>query len=254
MTEAFGARAWRTLRTVGTLCYYLGIVPMYRIPTLLPFVFATPFTILFILYVNGNAAAFHYGVAGAITMSVSQQGLFLGADLTNYKIEHKFQSMVVASPVTPVVYMFAVALSELAFAAPAVAILLAVVAWTSAGIGAAGILQVLAVVVMTWVTTSSIGFFLSTYLLNTRTAFLTVSFISILLSILPPVFYPITVIPDQFRWLAELVPTTHSSILVQNAVGLQVASYEVLTSWVALPAFTIAFLLIALFKAKWREN
>ncbi len=101
MREGLLGKAWRNLRTVGALCYYLGIVPMFRIPTLLPFVFATPFTILFILYVTGNPAAFRYGVAGAITMSVSQQGLFLGADLTNLKIEHKFQSIVVASPVTP---------------------------------------------------------------------------------------------------------------------------------------------------------
>jgi ABC-2 type transport system permease protein len=227
---------------------------MYRIPTLLPFVFATPFTILFILGVNGNPASFHYGIAGAITMTISQQGLFLGADLTNYKIEHKFQSMVVASPVSSLTYMFSVALSELAFAAPAVAILLAVITSTTAGTTSTAISQVVAVVLMTWVTTSSIGFFLSTYLLNTRTAFLTVSFISILLSILPPVFYPISLIPGQFRWLAELVPTTHSSVLIQNAVGLPVASSEVFVSWLALPFFTVAFLLLTLFKARWREN
>ena len=254
MTPSWASKVWRNLRTVGSLCYYLGIVPMYRIPTLLPFVFATPFTILFILGVNGNPTSFHYGIAGAITMTVSQQGLFLGADLTNYKIEHKFQAMVVASPVSSLTYMFSVALSELAFAAPAIAILLAVVASTTAGVTSTAIAEVVAVVLMTWVTTSSIGFFLSTYLLNTRTAFLTVSFISILLSILPPVFYPIGLIPARFRWLAELVPTTHSSVLVQSAVGLPVAGSDVFLSWLALPCFTVAFLLLALFKAKWREN
>jgi len=253
MTPRWASKVWQNLRTIGSLCYFLGIVPMYRIPTLLPFVFATPFTILFILGVNGNPTSFHYGIAGAITMTISQQGLFLGADLTNYKIEHKFQSIVVASPVSSLTYMFSVALSELAFAVPAIAILLAVIAST-AGIASTAIAQVIAVVLMTWVTTSSIGFFLSTYLLNTRSAFLTVSFISILLSILPPVFYPLSLIPGQFRWLAELVPTTHSSVLLQSAVGLPVASSEVLASWLALPAFTVVFLLLALFKAKWRES
>ena len=253
MTPRWASKVWQNLRTIGSLCYFLGIVPMYRIPTLLPFVFATPFTILFILGVNGNPTSFHYGIAGAITMTISQQGLFLGADLTNYKIEHKFQSIVVASPVSSLTYMFSVALSELAFAVPAIAILLAVIAST-AGIASTAIAQVIAVVLMTWVTTSSIGFFLSTYLLNTRSAFLTVSFISILLSILPPVFYPLSLIPGQFRWLAELVPTTHSSVLIQSAVGLPVASSEVFASWLALPAFTVVFLLLALFKAKWRES
>jgi ABC-2 type transport system permease protein len=103
-------------------------------------------------------------------------------------------------------------------------------------------------------TTSSIGFFLSTYVLNTRSAFLTVSLISIILSVLPPVFYPLQLIPASFRWVAELVPTTHASVLVQSSVGLSSIPGQVLLSWVALPAFTVVFLLLALFKAKWRES
>jgi ABC-2 type transport system permease protein len=116
------------------------------------------------------------------------------------------------------------------------------------------ILEILAVVFLTWITTSSIGFFLSTYVLNTRTAFLTVSFISIVLSVLPPVFYPLQIVPDQLRWLAELVPTTHSSVLIQAAVGLQSTASQTLMSWLALPVFTIIFLSLALFKAKWTET
>jgi ABC-2 type transport system permease protein len=111
-----------------------------------------------------------------------------------------------------------------------------------------------AVVFLTWVTTSSIGFFLSTYVLNTRSAFLTVAFISIILSVLPPVFYPLRVIPEGLRWLAEIVPTTHSSVLIQSAMNLPTASSQVALSWLSLPIFTIVFLSLALFKAKWTET
>lgn len=254
MKEAISQKITKELRTIGALSYYLGILPMIRIPTLLPFVFSTPFTILFILFVTGHGATFLYGIAGAITMTVSQQGLFLGADLTNYRIEHKFQSMVVASPVSPLTYMFSVAMSELAFAAPALVILLAIVPLFTTAISSVMILEILGVVFLTWITTSAIGFFLSTYVLNTRTAFLTVAFISIVLSVLPPVFYPLQIIPDQLRWLAELVPTTHTSVLIENSVGLPSTSSQVLVSWLALPVFTIIFLSLALFKAKWTEN
>ncbi len=68
------------------------------------------------------------------------------------------------------------------------------------------------------------------------------------------VFYLLSLIPYRFRRLAELVPTTHSSVLIQSAVGLPVAGSEMLASWLALPCFTVAFLLLALFKAKWRES
>jgi ABC-2 type transport system permease protein len=254
MSENFSSKAWRNFRTVGSLAYYLGIVPMIRIPTLLPFVFATPFTLLFILFVSGQPTLFAYGLSGAVTMTVAQQGLFLGADLTNYKIEHKFQSVVVASPVSPFTYMFSVAVSELAFAVPALAILLAIIAYRVPTAGPITMIAILVVAVLTWITTSSIGFFLSTYVLNTRTAFLTVSFISIVLSVLPPVFYPMQILPAQVRWLAELVPTTHASVLIQGLAGLPVTYEQTLISWVALPAFAIAFLLLALLKARWREG
>lgn len=243
----------RNLRATGALAYYIGVLPMLRIPTLLPFVFATPFTILFILFVVGERTAFAYGLAGAITMTAAQQGLFLGADLTSLKIDHKFQSIVVASPVSPFTYMFAVALSELAFAVPALVVLSAIISYSTVGFGILALLEMVLVVILTWVTTSSIGFFLSTYVLNTRTAFITVSFISIILSVLPPVFYPITLLPALLRPVAEFIPTTHSAILIRSTIGMSPSPSQMLVSWLALPAFTLAFLSLALLKAKWRE-
>jgi ABC-2 type transport system permease protein len=244
----------KTLRTIAAIAYYIGVLPMIRIPAILPFVFATPFTILFILFVAGERTAFAAGLAGAITMTVTQQGLFLGSDLTSLKIEHKFQSMVVASPVSPLTYMFSVALSELAFAAPAVAVLLAIISYSMEHVGPLGLLQIFFIILLIWVTTSSIGFFLSTYVLNTRSAFLTVAFISIILSVLPPVFYPISMLPSRLRPLAELVPTTHASILIRSVIGLPADQFQLLVSWVALPVFTLAFLSLALLKARWRES
>jgi len=254
MIESLSARIARDLRTIVALSYYIGVLPMIRIPTLLPFVFSTPFTILFILFVTGRGDTIIYGIAGAVTMTVSQQGLFLGADLTNLRIEHKFQSVVVASPVSPLTYMFAVATSELAFAAPALVILFAILPYFASEVTTGTFLQVLIAVFLTWITTSSIGFFLSTYVLNTRTAFLTVAFISIILSVLPPVFYPLQIIPDRLRWLAEIVPTAHSWVLSQSAIGIPTSSAQIMLSWLALPAFALVFLLLALFKAKWTET
>jgi ABC-2 type transport system permease protein len=242
----------RNARTVFAVAYYLGILPMVRIPALLPFVFATPFTILFILYIGGAGSLIASGLAGALTMSVAQQGLILGADLTAFKIDHKFQSIVVASPVSSFTYMFSIALSEMTFASPPVIVLLLII--SRSGVGGLAIAEMVAVILLTWVTTSSIGFFLSTYVLNTRTAFLTVTFISTLISILPPVFYPIGILPYYLRPLAELAPTTHASILIQSLSGIQFSSFQITLSWVALPLFAIIFLALALFKARWREG
>jgi ABC-2 type transport system permease protein len=242
----------RNLRTVGSIGYYLGILPMVRIPTLLPFVFATPFTILFILYVGGAGELISSGLAGALVMTVAQQGLILGADLTVFKIDHKFQAIAVASPVSSFTYMFSIALSELLFSFPPVIVLLLII--SRSGVGALSILEMIVVILLTWITTSSIGFFLSTYVLNTRTAFITVTFIATLISILPPVFYPLKFLPGYLLPLAELAPTTHASILIQSLEGVSFSQSQTTASWIALPIFAAVFLSLAMFKARWRES
>ena len=253
MTQTFAGSIRTKLRTIGAMSYYLGVLPMIRIPFLLPFVFATPFSILFILFVTGRGAALSYGLAGAITMTVSQQGLLLGADLTNFKIEHKFQSMVVVSPVSPFT-MFSVALSGLAFRALA-----------ARGVARPGGLY--------HQRDRSIRDFadpggdnphmdhdkLDRFLPRPTCSTRAYCLPDRLLHLDPAVesfrpFYPLQIVPAQFRWIAELAATTHSSVLIQNAVYLPSTASQVLTSWVALPAFTIVFLLLALFKARWREN
>lgn len=249
--ETFSQSILRNLRIMGAIGYYLGILPMVRIPTLLPFVFATPFTILFILYIGGEGQLLASGLAGALVMSVAQQGLILGADLTVFKIDHKFQSMAVASPVSSFTYMFSIALSELAFASPPIIVLLFIIG--RSGVSELAIIEMIGVVLLTWVTTSSIGFFLSTYVLNTRTAFITVTFIATLISILPPVFYPIRILPSYLQFAAEFAPTTHASILIQSLSGVPFSSNQIMFSWIVLPVFAVIFLSLAMFKAKWRE-
>ena len=111
------------LRSLWAIMHYLGFTPMLRNPLFIPFVFSSPFTLLFILFVATNGTALPFGIAGALTMVTTELGLFVGTDLASYKIQNKFQDIVVASPVSPLVYMFGVALSELIFGTPALLVL-----------------------------------------------------------------------------------------------------------------------------------
>jgi len=55
------------------------------------------------------------------------------------------------------------------------------------------------------------------------------------------------------RTVAELVPTTHAATLIRAVMGMPASGSQLLESWLALPAFTLVFLSLALLKAKWRE-
>jgi ABC-2 type transport system permease protein len=241
----------KSLRSLWAIMYYLGFIPMLRNPLFIAFVFSTPFTLLFILFVASNGTALPYGLAGALTMVTTELGLFVGTDLASYKLQNRFQDIVVASPVSPLTYMFGVALSELIFGAPALVILLALIA----GQGASGlvILGCIGVIVLLWATSTSLGFFFSAYAPNTQNAFIINGFITTILSVLPPVYYSVNVLPKSLAVLAEVLPTTEASSLFQGAIGLGY-SIEPTYGFAVLLAATFIMLLLVSFRMKWRES
>ena len=244
-------RVRKSLRSLWAIMYYLGFTPMLRTPLIIAFVFSTPFTLLFILFVASNGEALPYGLAGAQTMVTTELGLFVGTDLPSYNLHNRFQDMVVASPVSPLTYMFGVALSELIFGAPALVILLALIA--GQGATALAILGCLGVIVLLWATSTSLGFFFSAYAPNTQNAFIINGFITTALSVLPPVYYSVDVLPRSLAVLAEVIPTTEASSLFQGAIGLGY-SIEPAYGFAVLLAATFIMLLLVSFRMKWRES
>ncbi len=240
-----------TLRSLWAIMYYLGFTPMLRNPLFVAFVFSTPFTLLFILFVASGGAALPYGLAGALTMVTTELGLFVGTDLASYKLQNRFQDIVVASPVSPLVYMFGVALSELVFGSPALVILFALIA--SQGASTVALVACLGVVVLLWVTTTSLGFFFSAYAPNTQNAFIINGFITTILSVLPPVYYSLNILPAYLVPLAAAVPTTDASALFQGAIGLGYSTSPV-TSFAVLLVATSVMLLLVSFRMRWRES
>jgi ABC-2 type transport system permease protein len=243
-------RARDRLRSLWAIMYYLGFTPMLRNPLFIPFVFSSPFTLLFILFVASGGTALPYGLAGALTMITTELGLFVGTDLATYKIQNKFQDVVVASPVSPLIYMFGVALSELVFGAPALLVLFGLMAWR--GASPTALAMTMGVVVLLWITTTAIGFFFSAYAPNTQNAFIINGFIATILSVLPPVYYSISILPAPLVPLAEAIPTTEASALFQGAIGL---GYSIgpTFSFLVLLAATVILLLLVSFRMRWRE-
>jgi ABC-2 type transport system permease protein len=240
------------LRSIGAISYYTGILVVIRSPGFIVFSSTTPFTVLFFLFVVGGPGYVSYGLIGATISILVGAGLFLGADATFNRLQFKFQDFCVASPLSPVDYMIGLSLGELTFVTPSLVVLIALFAYIHLITWNFPIAVL--VMLLAWVFSSAFGFFLSTFILKSRSAFSVTSLVATLLTVLPPVFYPISVIPEKFRFLAYLAPTTHLSILMQSTLGLQKYPHDqLLASWTVLLGFTIFFFLLAAFKARWRQ-
>jgi len=240
------------VRAIAALSYYTGILVVIRSPGYIVFSSTTPFTVLFFLFVVGGGKYLPFGVIGATISILVQAGLFLGADATFNRVQYKFQDFCVASPLSAIDYMVGLSLGEVTFVMPSLAVLFVLLGYL--GLIGWNFPIIIAIMAIAWILSSALGFFLSTFILQSRSAFSVTSLVATLLTVVPPVFYPIQVIPENFRFLAYLVPTTQLSILMQATFGVEHFSFNQLAlGWGVLFVYTAIFLALAAFKARWRQ-
>ncbi|MGA7923028.1 MAG: ABC transporter permease [Thermoplasmata archaeon] len=244
---------------VGRICYFNGILPLYRSPILIAAVFLTPFSFLFFLKIVAAPGFFPYGVVGGVLFTVLFTGNGMLNDCAYLRLERQLQQVFVASPVRPLSYVLGMALSELAFATPALALFLGILALVHP-IGALGLLALLGVALLTWLLASSLGFLLSTFFRQLREIWPIATLVFSLLSVVPPIFYPISVLPAPVQWVAFLAPSTFASQLADRAAGLPGAPAlsppflgNVYFQVGTLILLTLLFALAALKLARWRE-
>jgi len=240
------------VRQVLLIAYMTGVLWLRRNPMSLVFTAISPFSLLFVLFVVSGGQYIHFAVAGSLVMALVGYGLALGQDISFYKTEYKVQDVFVASPVSPLTYMVGLALSELLFGLPALIVLATLVVYFGSVFS---IPLLVATILLIWGAMSAMGFFLSSHMLHMRNATQVISFVNVILAVLPPVFYSMDVMPEVLRPLAYAVPTTHASLMLQYIMGLPIAADWSLEFGFAIQiAYLLAFITLAKTKALWREN
>lgn len=235
------------------IAYSTGILWLQRNPMSLVFTAISPFSLLFVLFVVSGGQYVHLAVAGSLVMALVGYGLALGQDISFYKTEYKIQDVFVASPVSPLTYMMGLALSELLFGLPALTVLAILVVYFGGSLLTVPLL--LSAILLLWGSMSAMGFFISSHMLHMRNATQVISFVNVILAVLPPVFYSVTTLPDWLRYLSYAVPTTHASIMFQQTMGLPTpADWSLGFGFAVQIAYLVGFVALAKTKAIWRET
>jgi ABC-2 type transport system permease protein len=228
--------------------YAMKNYPMVMVNTVL-----SPLSFLTVITFVSKGQLIGEAIEGGFIMSMFQAGMSLQGDLSHYKNDFKLQDMVVSTPSSPVAYVAGMAIGEIIYSLPALVVLV-VLAGIYLNPGVVGALELLAVLLLMFLTSVTLGFTLSTFSSDIIQSFAFSRLISTLFSTLPPVYYPISYIPLPFRYFAYLSPTTYAAEIAQNVTGLvQLSSETLATAWVVLSAVSLALLLISISKARWRE-
>ena len=247
------------LTAIGRLCYFNGVVGLQRSPLQLAAVFLTPVSFVFFLRLVSQPQYFVYGVIGGVLFTVLFAGNGMLNDCAYLRLERQLQQVFVASPMRPISYVLGMALSQLVYDAPALALFVAILAFVQP-IPAGGFLALAGIVLLVWLWATSLGFLMSTFFRTQREIWPVATLVFSTLAILPPIFYPLAVIPEQFRWVAFLAPSTFGSQLAAQAVGLgptppvqPAALGDPFVQLAALIGLTLLFALAAARLARWRE-
>jgi len=116
--------ATKQFRAAVIIGYMLSITWLRRNLLSLVWLFATPFSLLFIITVTTGGRSFALGVVGSLLLVLSTVGTGLAGDATWYRLETKLQDFFVASPVNQIGYLLGIAFAGLFFASPALVVLL----------------------------------------------------------------------------------------------------------------------------------
>jgi ABC-2 type transport system permease protein len=241
------------LRSIFTLVTINGLIPIRTQPLYLLNLVASPLSFLFFIWIISRGADLAYGITGGLVLTVLSVGTGLQSDLTHYRHDMKFQDVVVASPVEAPIYVAGMALSELVYSLPALGVFFALFVYYGFA-SATSLVVLVGALLLIWGFATAFAFTLATYFQDVRETWMFSPIFSLVLTVLPPVYYPLSYLPAWAQFAARFSPTTYAAELVQGAVGLQPITFSgAVIDWIALGAFTAALFLIAAYKARWKD-
>lgn len=241
----------RQIKAVGRFLYINGLLALRRQMTILISISLAPLTFIYFLFLVSARSELPFGIVGAIVFTTVFTGNAMLNDAGYYRIEHRLQEIYVASPIRPISYIAGLACSELAFTIPPLVLLFALL-YLDIHASALELAIMVGIVLLTWAMATSLGFMISSFFREFREIWPVASLIFNTISIIPPVFYPVTIIPGSIRWLAYAAPTTYSALLADTSLGL--LNGPALIYLAGLVVSTGIFMAIAAVFTRWREK
>jgi ABC-2 type transport system permease protein len=229
--------------------YALENYPITLINSLL-----APISIIIVIFFVSRGSLIGVAIEGGLLTAMISSGTSLQMDVSHFKNDFKIQDMVVSSPTTQFTYMSGMALSEIVDTLPAL-LVLGVLALLFVHPTLVQALVLLFVMLMMFVFSASLGFLFSTFTTDIIESRAFLGIFGLLLTTIPPIYYPITYIPKPFQYLAYLSPTTYAAEIVQNSIGyLQLTPLNLGVDYAVVIVAAFGLLLISYKHAVWREN
>lgn len=232
------------------LAWYYGLRTVARGPSYIIASLSSPLTLLFIVFIISRGALVKYAVVGGFIGLVASVALSSAGDAAFMRLQLRTQDLYVASRVNPSDYMLGLTLSYLMFSLPGI-VLYSIIGYFEELFTITSVLILIGILAMLVVSTSSISFIVSSSIKHVRNVWGIAGIMSVVMTVLPPTFYPYFFIPRDALYALSITPVTPAAVLTQGAFGLS----PVLWSEVPILVIeTVLYFSLARYLTRWREN
>lgn len=190
-----------------------------------------PISFIFIVYVISGGKLLSSALAGAIVSFVVGAGVAdLSIELAGMRTRSKFYDIIMSLPGSWAEKMIGISLGMSLPAAPHLAVLIAVLTMLH---GIPYIIYIAIGIAVLWLWSVSIGMYMGVRIKEPLTVMRLSTILTTALTIFPPVYYPIDLVPKALQPLLLAIPTVSASQLIAGTgpVGFSIAS---LIAWAAL--------------------
>jgi ABC-2 type transport system permease protein len=209
------------MRSLYASTMLFGVIPFKLNPFWALSPALAPFAFLLFLSIYRVQQVVPFALIGGLISIVVANSIAMESDAAFNRIVLKLDSMFALTRGGLIPYAIGLALGNLINAIPGAAIF-SVLLWTMAGVtSATAWTAMLGALSAVWAIVSLLGYLISTYARDIRDLWVYSPLITALLGYLPPVYYPLELLPDPLlRALAFVSPTTSVARLMHAAVGL----------------------------------
>ncbi|NAZ13418.1 MAG: hypothetical protein GU359_04615 [Desulfurococcales archaeon] len=238
-------RLIRELRAITVLGLFNGYIPVKNNPLWIISFTLGPVSYLFLLYMIGRENIVEYAFIGGLVLSMSASAYGLLGDIIWYRNSLKIQDMFIVTPNSIYTYALGIALSSYIWALPSLAIFIIIGFLMSIlrNIYVLGV--IIGLTTILWINTALFTLYISRFIRSEKYVWPLVSIISLGLSVFPPVYYPVTILPRDMWMIALIPPTASSALLIESFSGMiDVENFYILYSIFNLAVQTMALAIL----------
>jgi len=188
---------------------------------------------------------------GALVYSMFLIGQRVLNEAAYIRIDHKLNELYHASPLSPEGYFVGIAGGMLVAYLPPSLVVLGILELIHPLSLVAGLTLAVCLLAV-WAVSSTIGYVVSTLFKDMKTIWPYSALLASLFGILPPVFYPLSKVPIEWRSFVLIVPTSAAAILVNAAAGLEPVTRQEAT--VAAVALALEAVFLFVFGIYWARR